>query len=319
MIRLYYLKGGDIMEEKYKDIYIKDIPTNYQVSTLGYVRNKITGKILVPEVSKNGYYRVGLYYRDKNGTLCHKKYSVHRLVAIAFIPNPENLPEVNHKDGRKYHNYVHNLEWMSSSENDYHAYRTGLKRKKYDDSSHLHVYSCEAVIAACKLMESGEYTTVEISSITGISNSMLRRIYHGKSWCNISQKYHIERCKMTEFKNDGSRYTKDQIEKVFKLLEENTLSIYDISDQTDVTTSTITNILNHRSGLQQFEYMYSKYDIKKYSGRKPVLHPLTTEVKQEISDLLKDGYDKKAVINFIHETFGYNLDYIRHYINRNFN
>ena len=54
---------------------------------------------------------------------------VHRLVAIAFLPNPNGLPEVNHKDGNKQNATVENLEWCSGSENLYHAYDAGLKYK----------------------------------------------------------------------------------------------------------------------------------------------------------------------------------------------
>ncbi len=55
---------------------------------------------------------------------------VHRLLALAFIPNPENKPEVNHKNGVKTDNSLDNLEWMTKSENELHAFRTGLKANR---------------------------------------------------------------------------------------------------------------------------------------------------------------------------------------------
>lgn len=69
-----------------------------------------------------GYVYVYLCTKSKHTTL-----KVHRLVAMAFIPNPENKKEVNHKDGDKLNNNVSNLEWCTRSENNLHAYRTGLK------------------------------------------------------------------------------------------------------------------------------------------------------------------------------------------------
>ena len=70
----------------------------------------------------DGYCRVDLY--DGFGNQSIKR--VHRLVAEAFIPNPENKPQVNHIDGNKRNNDVTNLEWVTGSENMIHAYRTGL-------------------------------------------------------------------------------------------------------------------------------------------------------------------------------------------------
>jgi len=61
--------------------------------------------------------------------LSEKAYLVHRMVAITFIPNPEELPQVNHKDGNKLNNEVNNLEWVSCGDNQRHAYNTGLKRE----------------------------------------------------------------------------------------------------------------------------------------------------------------------------------------------
>lgn len=90
----------------------------YQVSTSGKVRNAY-GHILKPETARNGYKRVTFYDR--------KKHSVHRLVAMAYIPNPENKEVVNHINGVKDDNRVENLEWLTWGENEKHAYAIGLK------------------------------------------------------------------------------------------------------------------------------------------------------------------------------------------------
>lgn len=104
------------MKEVWKDIKGYD---NYEVSTEGQVRNKKTGLILKPRVNRGGYLSVVLYSNGK----AISKY-IHRLVAEAFIPNPENKPEVNHIDEDKTNNRVENLNWMTGKENINYGTRT---------------------------------------------------------------------------------------------------------------------------------------------------------------------------------------------------
>ncbi|AGY48385.1 HNH endonuclease [Bacillus phage Slash] len=115
--------------EKWKDI--KGYEGYYQVSDLGNVRSldrkdtrgyEWKGKILRLKINKNGYCFVAL---SKGSKVSYPR--VHRLVAEAFIPNPENKRCVNHDDGNKSNNKIDNLFWATSSENNKHAYETGLK------------------------------------------------------------------------------------------------------------------------------------------------------------------------------------------------
>lgn len=112
-------------------VQIKDFP-EYFVSDEGevyskkyhYRRNKDCHLIkLQPIAQKNGYFAVGLW---KNKTPYIR--TIHRLVAEAFIDNPENKVCVNHIDGNKHNNHVSNLEWNTYSENNFHAFKTGLKK-----------------------------------------------------------------------------------------------------------------------------------------------------------------------------------------------
>lgn len=98
----------------------------YQVSNLGRVRSILRNKILIPKKTKKGYLRIRLYENNH----C-KNIVIHRLVAFAFIPNPENKPQVNHKDGNKENNCVSNLEWCSCYENFWHANKHNLTRFKW--------------------------------------------------------------------------------------------------------------------------------------------------------------------------------------------
>ncbi len=102
----------------------KEIPFakgEYLVSNIGRVKTAKTGRVLRPAIDARGYERVCLFkvHRDR-------RYKVHRLVAITFIPNPDGKEQVNHKDGNKRNNSVDNLEWMTNSENMQHSIEHGL-------------------------------------------------------------------------------------------------------------------------------------------------------------------------------------------------
>lgn len=104
------------MKEIWKDI--QGYEGLYQVSTLGRVKRVTTGRILKGSKDKDGYLMVRL---SKNNIKSDK--AIHRLVAQAFIPNPENKLEVNHIDENKTNNSLYNLEWMTRKENINHGTR----------------------------------------------------------------------------------------------------------------------------------------------------------------------------------------------------
>ncbi len=91
--------------------------SNYEVNQLGEIRHKKRQKILKPRSNNGGYQYVNFKINGKN-----TNFAVHRIVANAFIPNPNGYTEVNHKDYNKKNNCVDNLEWVSSSQNKQHSY-----------------------------------------------------------------------------------------------------------------------------------------------------------------------------------------------------
>jgi hypothetical protein len=95
----------------------------YQVSNLGRVKSLKHGKerILKPRRTSTGYLQTELFIKGNR-----KIWALHRLVALAFIDNPENKPQVNHIDGNKLNNHIDNLEWATAKENMQHAWDTGL-------------------------------------------------------------------------------------------------------------------------------------------------------------------------------------------------
>lgn len=111
------------MQEIWKDI--KEYEGLYQISNLGNlicIKNNHIKPIIVKPIKSQRYLRVNLW---KNGE--YKTFSIHKLVAKAFLPNPNNFPVVNHKDGNKLNNKANNLEWCTQSHNVKESHRLGFQ------------------------------------------------------------------------------------------------------------------------------------------------------------------------------------------------
>lgn len=162
----------------------------YWVSSFGRVKG--TRGILTPQrVPKTGYYSVSLEKgRKKDGTRIAKYTLVHRLVAQAFIPNPNNYPQVNHKDECRTNNNVDNLEWCTPKYNMH--YNNGMERRRaktdyYSPArmKHAHDLGISASKAVAQLTTNGElvkiyYSSCEASRQTGIDSAHIRHVISNK-------------------------------------------------------------------------------------------------------------------------------------------
>lgn len=138
----------DFLKEKWKDI--ENFNGFYQISNYGRVKSlymwnghiyKKRSKPKILKCSKQDTIYTNTIYSRYKVKLCYnmrKDYLVHRLVARAFIPNPNNLPQVNHKDGNALNNRIDNLEWCTAEDNIQHSYKISrIKNKKYNEDKIL--------------------------------------------------------------------------------------------------------------------------------------------------------------------------------------
>ena len=163
----------ECMEVIWKDI--KGYEGRYQISNLGEVKSvprlvankngyrKVKERILRKKIDTRGYFVVNLC---RNGL--HKMYTIHRLVAETFMPNPNQLPQVNHKDENKLNNRLDNLEWCTAKYNTNYGHATTRRSLSV----------CQYDLNGCKV--GWFYGIREAERITGINNRSIRQVLKGE-------------------------------------------------------------------------------------------------------------------------------------------
>lgn len=137
-----------------------------------------------------------------------KHYLVHRIVAITFIPNPENLPQVNHKDGNTHNNDVSNLEWVTPGDNQRHAYDIGLKNLPKGEDNGRHVLTDEEVLEIYQQLLN-KVPLTELSFRYGVTTTQIGRIKTKEAWNHLL----VDLPDMTR-KFKTNKLTEDQVHKV---------------------------------------------------------------------------------------------------------
>lgn len=153
---------------------------DYYISDDGVVkcyRNSKDGKVINLNKHSKGYMTAYLYNTETKG---HQVAYVHRLVAIAFIPNPDNLPQVNHINGNKEDNRVENLEWVTARGNIRHSYDT-LHRKSGAAGKH-HSRTAKLTPTEVRIIRQTSLSNIELAQYLGITESAVSHIRAGRSY-----------------------------------------------------------------------------------------------------------------------------------------
>ena len=244
---------------KYKEsiIFINGEKTNYLVNTKGDVISLCyrgipnNRHIMIGGKDKDGYCLVTLTH--KNNKYTRKK---HRLVATAFIPNPLNKPEVNHKNGDKTDNNVSNLEWSTSCENSHHASKNGLRKPFKNKEEQVH--------EVCKLLSENKLPIYKISQLTKVSCSSIIKIKNKINWNHISSLYNVDNynVRSTVGEHNGmSKLSESDVKNICKLLKSN-VNPTDIANKLNISRSSVYSI-KYKKTWRRISDKYLKGSDKK--------------------------------------------------------
>lgn len=196
MSKVIYLEKTDIEKEMWKPII--DFEGQYEVSDMGRIKyvpktimrfrkdtlkshsTSLKGKTTNGYLNRKGYLVTKLW-KDGN----KKCVIMHRVVAINFIPNPYNLPQVNHIDGVKTNNKVQNLEWCNNSHNIKHAYANGLMSRKGERQNTCKIKDAD-VLEIREFYSKNPKALLRIyADKLNITKTSVCRIIKRKTWCHI--------------------------------------------------------------------------------------------------------------------------------------
>lgn len=144
---------------------------DYLITMGGNVLNKKWGRFVKPQPNGKGYLRV---------TIAGRMRFVHRMVAERYVPNPNNLPQVNHKDGDKKNNRYDNLEWVTNLENRRHAIEHGLHTSG-EDCSWAKLKKKDVLF----IRNHPEISSAEFSEMYGVTKNHITAVRNRRSWKNV--------------------------------------------------------------------------------------------------------------------------------------
>ncbi len=185
-LAVFYFMGNiiDLKGEVWKDIVAEGLTGRYQISNFGRIKSMYGRWDNGPEIIKptkltNGYFMVVMYYGNGKG---YTRLYHHRVIAIAFIPNPENKPCINHINNNRGDNRIENLEWCTKQENSSHA----KNQNRISRGTHRH---------CSKLKEedvvhifTSEEKAKDLAKLFSVNEEAIYDIRKGRSWAWLTNK-----------------------------------------------------------------------------------------------------------------------------------
>lgn len=150
-------------------------------------RKQFPARLLSVGIGNHGYPVTNLWARDGKA----KRATIHRLIAVAFIPNPENKPDVNHKNGIKRDFRIENLEWVTTGENVRHGYRTlghkmGFKSRSVKGIRHPMAKLDDDKVRAIRAEHAAGISLWNIARANSVSKKLILQIVHKKLWTHVT-------------------------------------------------------------------------------------------------------------------------------------
>lgn len=274
--------------------YIEDIDdyvplsinNNYYINKKGHIYSYYTNKILKQRNSKKGYPSVRLTINGKGVSKV-----VHRLVAKTFIPNPDDLPQVNHIDGNKENNSVENLEWCTNEYNMSHSWEIGLRKPLKGNE-----------IGTSKLLEhevidiyESEGNSYKLSKKYNVSTSLINLIKSDKVWSHVTKNKTKGRQPLNNLRNNKFSleevcdiYEKDgknkDIAHAYNVPESTIRSIRNGNSYKDITKNLKKGRNTNRLTEDEVKYIYLTNDsVKQIKNKVSVSESIISEIKNNNS------------------------------------
>lgn len=213
----------------------------------GNCYNKKTGNRLNYQKDIYGYYFVSTSYNNKT-----VRCLVHRALMLAFVPNPDNLPTVNHKDGDKTNNSLDNLEWMNHKDQIIHKWACGLHEKQFGEDASSNVYPESTIREVCEMIQNGMRNCDILKHYPEMDVKLPSDLRTGKSWPHVTKDYNLQ------IKRRG-RISESTVHWICKELEKGS-SVSDILKKTNNTILTYSQV-KHIKAKNSYKDIVSQYNF----------------------------------------------------------